>query len=222
MDPRTTVENQMRDDDTSDPVTKALLGESNYERLRATRFGMFKQPIHRKLRWQSLLLFGLALVLPLMAVFPSEVRATLPGGGSMAGAAPKVVVLGLVGGVVVLLGGLTLTAVGLLRVRLEPSMTEWQADTLLNVEEVASLLGIGTGGIGILLTLGFTAIGFGGTQAVGAYVRTMGTSPFTATGVEWLSVSSVATFAFVGSVALFVFSQFVRLELYLRVEDAVL
>jgi hypothetical protein len=209
-------------DDTDDPVTRALLGESTYERLRTTRFGMFKQPLHRKLRWQSALLSALALVLPLMAVFPAEVRASLPGGGSMVGAAPKVVVLGLVGGTVVLLGGLTLTVVGVLRVRLEPTMTEWQADTLLNVEEVASLLGIGTGGVGILLTLAFTAIGFGGPEAVAAYVHTMGASPFSTTGVEWLSVSSVATFAFVGSVALFTASQFVRIELYLRVPGAVL
>ena len=212
----------MRDDDPSDPVTKALLGESAYERLRATRFGMFKQPIHRKLRWQSGLLFGVALLLPLMALFPAEVRSSLPGGGSLVGAAPKVALLGLVGGIVVFLGGVTLTAIGVVRVRLEPTMTEWQADTLLNLEEVASLLGIGTGGVGVLLTLVFTAIGFGGSEAVGTYVRTMGTSPFATTGVEWLSVSSIATFAFVGSVALFTFSQMIRLELYLRVDDAVL
>ena len=136
--------------------------------------------------------------------------------------ATVVVVLGLVGGTVVLLGGVTLAAVGLLRVRLEPTMTEWQADTLLNLEEVASLLGIGTGGIGILLTLAFTAIGFGGSEAVGAYVQTMGTSPFATAGVPWLSVSSVAAFAFVGGVALFTLGQFVRIELYLRVEDVVL
>jgi hypothetical protein len=216
MDPRTTVTKQMRDDDSTDPVTKALLGESTYERLRATRFGMFKQPIHRKLRWQSVLLFGLALLLPLMATFPADIRSPL------SGAAPKVAVLGLVGGMVVFLGGLTLTGLGVVRVRLEPTMTEWQADTLLNLEEVASLLGIGTGGLGILLTLAFTSIGFGGSEAVSAYVRTMGTSPFATTGVEWLSVSSIATFAFVGSVALFTFSQFLGLELYLRVDGAVL
>jgi hypothetical protein len=87
---------------------------------------------------------------------------------------------------------------------------------------VASLLGIGTGGVGVLLTLVFTAIGFGGSEAVATYVRTMGTSPFATTGVEWLSVSSIATFAFVGSVALFTFSQMIHLEFYLRVDDAVL
>ena len=183
---------------------------------------MFKQPLHRKLRWQSGLLSALALILPLMAVFPAEVRASLPGGGSMAAAASKVVVLGLVGGTVVLLGGLTLTIIGALRVRLEPTMTEWQADTLLNVEEVASLLGIGLGGAGIAMALGFTAIGFGGPGAVATYVQTMGANPFSTVGVEWITASSVATLAFVGSVALFTASQFVRIELYLRVPDAVL
>ncbi|MFC7227507.1 hypothetical protein N0B31_08835 [Salinirubellus salinus] len=206
----------MRDDDYPDSVTAALLGESHYDRLRATRHGLFKQPIHTKLRWQSVLLFGLALLLPLMAVFPADVRALLPVTG-----APKVVVLGLVGGTVVLVGGIVLTTVGVLRVRLEGRMTERQADTLLNVEEVASLLGIGTGGMGILLTLLFTSIGLGGVELVEAYVQTMGRSPFAATGVEWLSVNSVATLAFVGSVALFTASQYLRVELLVRLQNAV-
>jgi len=57
----------------------------------------------------SALLFGLAILLPLVALFPAEVRTLLPGDGAPTAAAPKVMLLSLVGGRIVLLGGLTLT-----------------------------------------------------------------------------------------------------------------
>jgi hypothetical protein len=208
-------------DDHDDPVTLALLGDSAYDRLRATRHSMFKQPIHKKLRWQSGLLVGLALVLPLMGVFPTDVQMLLQKDATLNAGAPKVVLLGLVGGSIVFIGGVTLTIIGVVRHRLEPGLTERQADRLLNVEEVASLLGIGTGGIGIVITLVLTAIGFGGVNAIQTYVEALGRSPFAGTGVEWLSVSSVATFAFIGSVSLFICSQYLHLELLLRLGDHV-
>jgi hypothetical protein len=204
------------DDEPADRVADALLGESTYERLRFRRQGFFRQPIPVKLRIQSSLLFGLAAVLPLMAAFPASVRETLD--GSVVQASPKVIVLGLIGGVVVFLGGIALAGVALARLRLGDRMTEYRAETLLSVEEVSSLLGIGTGGIAILLTLGYVVLGHGGQRAIETYIRTMGRSPFAASGVD-VSVATVATSAFVGAVALFVLAQGLHLELTLRLDD---
>jgi hypothetical protein len=207
----------MTDPDGTDRVTEALLSGSAYERLRVERPGFFKQPIPRKLKFVSTLLVGVALVLPMMAAFPFEAKALLPEGGAAFGS-PKIILLALVAGVVVFLGGVVLTAVGLVRVRLEPVMTEEQADTLLNLEEVASLLGIGTGGIGVVLTLAYVGLGLAGAKAVRAYVDTVGKDPFAPSGVEAVSVSTVATLAFVGSVALLVASQYLGLVFQLRFE----
>lgn len=210
----------MRDrdeDDIQDPVADALLGDSTYERLRQTRYSPFGQPIPTKIVWQSGLLFLLALMLPVMAAFPAEVRAML--GGTAVSASPKVVVLGLVGGVVVFGGGLALTVIGFLRVRLESRMTEELAHRLLGLEDVASLLGIGTGGLAILLTMAYVLMGYVGIRAVEWYIDTMGLSPFAPSGVEPITVGGVATLAFVGSVALLVASQALHVEFRLRLGE---
>jgi hypothetical protein len=206
-----------RDDDIQDPVANALLGDSTYEQLRQLRYSPFGQPIPTKLVWQSGLLFLLALMLPVMAAFPAEVRAML--GGTAVSSSPKVLILGLVGGIVVFGGGLALTAVGFLRVHLEPRMTEQLAHRLLGMEDVASLLGIGTGGIAILLTMAYVLMGYVGIRAVEWYVDTMGLSPFAPSGVELVSVGSVATLAFVGSVALLVASQALHMEIRLNLGE---
>ncbi|MEF8788496.1 MAG: hypothetical protein V5A61_00070 [Haloarculaceae archaeon] len=211
----------MRDrdeDDFQDPVANALLGDSTYERLRQLRYSPFGQPIPTKLVWQSGLLFLLALMLPVMAAFPAEVRAML--GGTAVSSSPKVLILGLVGGVVVFGGGLTLTAVGFLRVHLEPRMTERLANRLLSLEDVASLLGIGTGGLAIVVTMAYVLMGYVGIRAVEWYIDTMGLSPFAPSGVEPLTVGGVATFAFVGSVALLVASQALHMEIRLHLGES--
>jgi hypothetical protein len=210
----------MRDrdeDDIQDPVADALLGDSTYERLRQTRYSPFGQPIPTKIVYQSGLLFLLALMLPVMAAFPAEVRAML--GGAAVSASPKVLILGLVGGIVVFGGGLALTAIGFLRVRLESRMTEQLAHRLLGLEDVASLLGIGTGGLAILLTMAYVLMGYVGIRAVEWYIDTMGLSPFAPSGVEPVTVGGVATLAFVGSVALLVASQALHMEIRLRLGE---
>lgn len=210
----------MRDGDEDgirDPISNALLSDSPYERLRQLRHSPFGRSIPTKLAWQSGLLSLLALMLPVMAASPAEVRAML--GEAVASSSPKVLVLGLVGGVVVFVGGLALTVVGFLRVHLEPRMTEELAHRLLGLEDVASLLGIGTGGITILLTMGYVLMGYVGTRAVEWYVETTGLSPFAPSGVEALSVGGVATFAFVGSVALLVASRALHVEFRLHLDE---
>ena len=205
------------EDDIQDPVADALLSDSTYERLRQTRYSPFGQPIPTKIVYQSGLLFLLALMLPVMAAFPAEVRAML--GGTAVSASPKVLILGLVGGIVVFGGGLALTAIGVLRVHLESRMTEQLAHRLLGLEDVASLLGIGTGGLAILLTMAYVLMGYVGVRAVEWYIDTMGLSPFAPSGVEPVTVGGVATLAFVGSVALLVASQALHLEFRLRLGE---
>jgi len=205
------------DDEIQDPIANALLGDSTYERLRQMRYSPFGQPIPTKLVWQSGLLFLLALMLPVMAAFPAEVRTML--GDTVVSSSPKVLVLGLVGGIVVFLGGLALSVVGFLRVHLEPRMTERLANRLLSLEDVASLLGIGTGGLAILLTMAYVLMGYVSVRAVQWYIDTLGLSPFAPSGVELISVGSVATLAFVGSVALLVVSQALHMEFRLHLGE---
>ena len=204
------------DDGIRDPVADALLGDSPYERLRLRRFTPFAQPIPTKLALQSGLLFLLALMLPVMASFPAEVRAML--GGTAASASPKVLLLGMAGGVGVFVGGLVLTAVGVLRVRLEPRMTEDQAYRLLGLEDVASMLGIGTAGLVVLLTMAYVVLGAAGTRAVEWYIQVTGYSPFAPSGLEPVTVGGVATLAFVGSVALLVASHALHAEFHIHID----
>lgn len=206
-------------DDYEDDVTRAFVGDSTYERLRFSRHSLFTQSIPQKLRIQSTLLFGLAAVLPIMAAFPAEVRESVAASG-VGAASPKVILLGLIGGVVVFLGGLSLAVLALVRVYLEPRMSEYEAQTLLSLEETASLLGFGTGGVPIILTLGYVLLGYGGVGAIEAYIRNVGASPYAASGVG-ISVATVAASAFVGAVALFVLGQAVHMELRLRLDQSI-
>lgn len=204
-------------DDIDDPFANAVLIDSPYERIRQLRYSPFDQSIPRKLVLQSGLLFLLALMLPMMATFPAKARALLD--GTVVSASPNVLVLGGVGGAVVFLTGLTLTGLGFLRVRLEPRMTEALAHRLLGLEDIASLLGIGTGGLAILLTMAYVLLGYVGSRAVEWYVEATGLSPFGPSGIEPLSVGVVATFAFLGSVTLLVASHALRTELRLRLGE---
>lgn len=211
MSPR---DDERAEDEPTDRVTDALLHGSAYERLRFRRRGFFRQPIPQKIRAGSGLLFALAAVLPLMAAFPVSVRETL---GPVSMASPKIIVLGLIGGSVVFVCGLGLATLGAARLRLEGEMTEERAHTLLSLEEVASLLGLGTGGIAIVLTLGFVLLGHGGMPAVETYIQLAGRSPYAATGLP-VTVAGVATSAFVAAVALYVLAQAIHLQFRLRLD----
>lgn len=204
-------------DGVDDPVADALLSDSPYERISELRYSPFDQSIPRKLVLQSGLLFLLALVLPMVATYPAEVRATFD--GTVVSASPNVLLLGGVGGSVVFLTGLALTLLGFLRVRLEPRMTEDLAHRLLGLEDVASLLGIGTGGTAILLTIAYLLMGYVGPPAIEWYVDATGLSPFAPSGVEPLSVGVVATLAFGGGIALLLASHALRKEFRLRLDE---
>jgi hypothetical protein len=149
---------------------------------------------------QSALLGLLVALLPMYGLFPASVAGYLPA-TDPAVASPKVLLLGVFGGLLELLGATLLVGTALYRVRREP-LTESQAHTVLDVEDFARYVGLGTGGLAILLTVCVFAVGLGGGTAVGAYVGTAGANPFVASGMG-LPVVAVSLVAFVASVVLF-------------------
>jgi hypothetical protein len=190
-----------------DQITDAILSGSAYERLRLQRETYFSQSIPTKLTWQSLLLAGLALLLPLWALYPATVAEYVPATDPSL-ASPKVLLLGLIGAGVELFTAALLVGAALYRIHRYP-LTEDQARTVLNVEDFASYLGFGTGGLAIGITVLYFLIGAAGGSAIESYVQKMSSNPFEASGVG-LSVAELATFAFVGCVVL------MTLRLYLR------
>lgn len=200
----------MTDDEYEDEVADALLSDSVYERIRFQRPSLFKRPIPRKLRWQSGLLFALSAVLPLLATVPPEVRELFPAGEPLS-ATTKILVLGIVGGAVTFATGLGLVGVALLIEHFQKEMTEARAHMLLSLEEVASSIGLITGGAAIVITLAFHLLGLGGEEAVGAYIELTGLNPFAGVGLE-VSVAAVAGAAVMGGVLLFTASQALALR----------
>lgn len=195
----------MADDEYEDRVADALLSDSIYERVRFQRPSLFNRPIPRKLRWQSGLLFALSGVLPLLATVPPEARELFPAGDPLS-ATTKILVLGIVGGCVTFATGLGLVGVALLIEHFQSKMTEARAHMLLSLEEVASSIGLITGGAAIGITLAFHLLGLGGEDAVGAYIELTGSNPFAGVGIE-MPVAIIAGAAAIGGLLLFTASQ---------------
>jgi hypothetical protein len=193
--------------DEDDEITEAFLSGSAYERLRLQRETYFSQSIPTKLTWQSGLLAGLALLLPLWALYPETVAGYVPTTNPMI-ASPKVLLLGLLGAGIELFTATLLVGAALYRIHRHP-LSEGQARTVLNVEDFASYLGFGTGGMAIAITVVYFLIGAAGGSAIEGYVQSMQSNPFATSGVG-LTVAELATFAFVGCVVL------MTLRLYLR------
>ncbi len=188
------------DSQTDDHIASALLSGTTYERVRYQRHAFLRQPVPRTLMLQSALLGLLVALLPIYGLFPSSVAGHLPA-TDPAIASPKVLLLGVFGGFLELLGATLLVGTALYRVRRAP-LTESQAHTMLDIEDFARYVGLGTGGLAILLTVGVFAVGLGGGAAVGTYVETAGANPFVASGVG-LPVVAVSLVAFVASVVTF-------------------
>ncbi|WP_129113292.1 hypothetical protein [Halegenticoccus tardaugens] len=189
------------DTQIEDEIARAMLSESPYERLRMRRFSYFKQSIPRKLAWQSGLLVLLALVLPIAATLPPAVKASFSGGSVLA-ASPKIALLGAFAAVIEIGTAGCLGGVALRRLRLEPTLTERQARTLLNLEDVASMVGLVTGGFAVLLTNAFFLLGHGGAATVAAYVDAGGQNPFGSSEVG-VSVAGVSIVAAVAAVVVY-------------------
>ncbi|MFB6178455.1 MAG: hypothetical protein ABEI77_01870 [Halorientalis sp.] len=202
--------NQDRTTD-DDHITDAILSGSAYERLRVQRPTYFTQPIPSKLTAQSVLLAGLALLLPLYLLFPATVAEYLPA-TDPALASPKDLLLGLVGAGVELFAAVLLVGTALVRIRWYP-LSESRARTVLNVEDFASYLGFGTGGMAIAITMAYFVLGLAGGRAIAGYVTAMdGINPFVDSGLG-LSVVELAGLSFVGCLCLLVVGQYLRRRL---------
>lgn len=198
----------MEQNSDDDKITKAFLSGSAYERLRLQRQTYFSQSVTTKLTWQSILLGVIAMFLPLYALYPATVIKYLPA-AHPAVASPKIVLLGLLGVLIELFAAALLVGTALYRIRFHP-LTEAQARTVLNVEDFASYVGFGTGGIAISITTVYFLLGIIGNGAVKGYIESMGgVNPFAASGVG-LSVAELAVGAFIGAIWL------MSLRLYLQ------
>ncbi len=186
------------DNTFEDSIARALLGESTYERLRVERHSYFTQPAPTKIWWLSGLLFALALTGPIAATYPASV-AELFGSRTPVLTSPKVVTLGVFAAAIEVGCATTLTAVELRRRRLEPDVSVSQAETMLTLEDLATLVGLVTGGATVLLTDAFFLLGYGGVAAVEGFVAAGGKNPFAPSG-HGLSVAVLAAGALLAAV----------------------
>lgn len=202
----------MADTDDTDDITSAVLSGSMYNQLRLQRRTDFSQTTVTKLTLQSLLLGGLTLLLPIYLLFPSTAMEYLPA-ADPATASPKVLILGVVGAGIVSFTALLLIGAALYRIRNHP-LDESQAQAVLNVEDFASYLAFGTGGLAIGLTVVYFMIGLGGGSAVESYIQAMdGVNPFAASGTG-LSVVELAVSSFLGCTVLLTIRLYLKLRLF--------
>jgi hypothetical protein len=198
------------DTKSDDQITQAILSGSTYQRLRYERHSFFRQSVPRTLTLQSAFLGLLAILLPVYGLFPADVAAYLPA-ADPAVASPKAVLLGAFGGVLQLLGATLLVGASVYRIRLAP-LTESQAHTVIDVEDFARYVGLGTGGLATLVAVCLFALGLGGASTVSSYVQTAGANPFAASGLG-ISVAGVSLAAFVTSVAVFYAGSYLSIRL---------
>ncbi|QIO21156.1 hypothetical protein [Haloarcula sp. JP-L23] len=183
-----------------DHITDTMLSGTTYERVRYERHSYFRQTVPRTLALQSAFLGLLAILLPMYGLFPESVGQFLPAADPEI-ASPKVLLLGVFGGLLEALGAALLVGAAAYRVRLAP-LTEAQAHAVLDVEDFARYVGLGTGGLAILLTVCLFAIGLGGEGTVASYIATAGANPYAPSGYG-LSVGTVSLAGFVASVLVF-------------------
>jgi len=200
------------DTPSDDHITSAILSGSTYERVRYERHAFLRQSVPRTLTLQSALLGLLAVLLPVYGLFPQSVAGFLPATDPGI-ASPKVLLLGVFGGLLELLGAALLVGTALYRLRQAP-LSESQAHTALDVEDFARYVGLGTGGLAILLTVCLFAVGLGGEAALSSYIATAGANPFVASGVD-LPVATVSLVAFSASVAVFYAGSYLSVRLSL-------
>lgn len=190
----------MTDSGSDDPVADALVDGSVYERVRIQRMSTFDQQIPRKLHRFGWLLYLLAAALLSVTVLPPATEATLP--VDPLATSTKVLVLGLIGGSVVVAMGVGLILNALAAERLKP-MSESTAESLLALEEMASLIGFVIGGAVTLLTVGIVAVAHGGPEAVEMLLAVTRTSPYAAAPVPFpVTPTSAGVTAWVGGLGL--------------------
>ncbi|WP_416840945.1 hypothetical protein [Haloferax sp. DFSO52] len=193
------------DERIDDPIATALLSGSTYERLRIRRRSLFKQPLSRKLAWQSLILAGLAVVFPLALALPESTRALFSTGDPLA-STPKILLLGAYAGAIEVVAALCLIYVGVRRIRNRGSLTERQARRLLDIEDMASLFSLVTGPFAVAAFTGVFLLGFGGQETMMSFFAVGGENPFAAATIP-ITLFDVTVAAGVMAVAVFAVSR---------------
>ena len=197
-------------DDTDDPITRRVLSDSAYDRIRVERFTHFRQSIPRKLAIVGVLLGSLTLALPLYSLYSVETTAYVPSIDPGA-ASPTVVLLGTTAVGIEFGTAVLLVGSGLYRARNEP-LTESQAISVFNVENFATYVGFGTGGFVVAVTLGLFALGLGGAESLSWYAETMASNPFRSTGLGF-TVTHFATVALSAALAVALAREYVATRL---------
>ncbi|MFT4963663.1 MAG: hypothetical protein ACI9PP_000940 [Halobacteriales archaeon] len=180
----------MGDSSLQDPIASALLSDSHYERLRARRYSLFDTSIPQTLALQGVVLGALALVLPLAMTLPATVRALFPEGTPL-WSTPKIMLLGSYAGAIETAAVLGLVYVGYCRYRRQGELSEHEARRLLNVKDVATMIGLVTGAAAVVALDGFFLLGHAGGEAISAFLAAGGENPFAATPLP-VSVVGVA------------------------------
>ncbi|MFC7248674.1 hypothetical protein ACFQJ5_02315 [Halomicroarcula sp. GCM10025324] len=193
-----------------DRIASAVCSGSAYDRVRYERYSFFRQTVPRTLTAQSGVLALLALTLPMYGLYPESAATYLPA-TDPAVASPKAVLLAVFGGGMILLSAALLVATGLYRARISP-LTEAQAHSVIDAEDFARYVGLGTGGLAVLLSVCLFAVGLGGGDAIGTYVATTGRNPFVDSGTG-LSVETLALVAYAASVLLFFVGRYLSVRL---------
>ncbi|MFB6165801.1 MAG: hypothetical protein ABEJ31_11635 [Haloarculaceae archaeon] len=177
-----------------DRIADAILSGSTYERLRVQHAGFLTAPIPTKLALLSGLLAALVPFGPLSALYPSVQRG-LPA-APLAATATGPTTLGFVGVVVVLVAAALLGGVAAVRLGAR-SLGERRARLLLNLEDLAAFLGVGTGGLAVGVTAAYGLFGLFGVEAA---TDTLPAGGAAATGGA-LSVATLSTVALAGALA---------------------
>lgn len=181
-----------RTDRFEDPISQAIVDGSPYERLRARRHSLFSGSIPTKLRLQGFVLATLTAAVPLLAT----ATATTEGGSVPAAllASPKLTLLGVFAVGVETVAAAGLLGIGAVRLRAE-ALDERTANRLLNVEDMASMLGLGTGTLAVGLVVLFGVVGLLAPDALSLIQPSRSGGAFSAsgTGVPLAVVAVVAS-----------------------------
>ncbi|WP_396612162.1 hypothetical protein ACH9L7_02420 [Haloferax sp. S1W] len=199
------------DDSFDDPIARALLGQSAYERVRVRRRSLFKQHLSHKLALQSAIFGVVALVLPLAMTLPSSTQVLFPGGDPLS-STPKILVLGAYAGAIQTVAALGLVYVGYQRLQRDEVMSEGEAAHLLNVEDAATTMSLVTGAAAVVTLDGFFILGHAGQDLLVKYITAGGGNPFASTDIP-VTVPWVAIPAAILAVVLFALSRVFRRRL---------
>lgn len=166
-------------DALDDRISRAIVEGTPYERLRARRYSLFSGSIPTKLRRQGLLLATLVATIPATAI----ATATSEGGTLWTAlfTSPKLALLGLFAVGVETLAATAFFTIAALRLRREV-VDERTAHRLLNVEDMASMLGLGTGGLAVALIGIYAVVGVLAPDALVALQPAHSGGPFSASG----------------------------------------